>query len=166
MRKNCIRAALFLVLVGLLLLAPTRVLAGGNEKNAATARKLFEVALNQDNWDVYNEIHTADFIAHAGKRSVGLAEDLQSAKGWRRAFPDGHYSIDQILADGDYIVVRYTAHGANTAAGNGLPATGKTLELTAITVFRFADGKIAEEWTEYNMLSLLKQLGLVPPEMK
>jgi steroid delta-isomerase-like uncharacterized protein len=165
MRRNCVRAALFAALVGLLLLAPG-ALARGNEKNAATAKQLFEVALNQDNWDVYNEIHTADFIAHAGKKSAGLAEDLQSAKGWRQAFPDGHYSIDQIIADGDYVVVRYTARGANTSAGNGLPATGKTVELTAITVFRFANGKIAEEWTEYNMLSLLKQLGLVPPEMR
>jgi len=164
MRRNCIYAALLTTMVGLLLLAPTASVAGAsaNERNKAIARKLYEVALNQDNWDVYNEIHTPDFVAHAGKRSGSLAEDLQDAKGWRQAFPDGRYTIDQIVAEGDFVVVRFTGRGTNTGAGNGLPATGKTVELTGITVFRIANGKIAEEWTEYNKMSLLKQLGLVP----
>jgi len=158
------RTYILAVLSGLLLLAPLDSAARscGNEKNKAAARQLFEVALNQDNWDVYNELHTKDFVAHAGKRSASLAEDLQDAKGWRQAFPDGRYSVDQVLAEGDLVVVRFTGRGTNTGTGNGLPATGKPIELTAVTIFRFAGGKIAEEWTEYNMLSLLKQLGLAP----
>jgi len=168
MRRNRIYAALLTTILGLLLLAPTASVAGpsGNEQNKAAARKLFEVALNEDNWSVYNEIHTPDFVAHAGKRSGSLAEDLQDAKGWRQAFPDGRYTIDQVIAEGDFVVVRFTGRGTNTGAGNGLPATGKPVEVTGITIFRFVNGKIAEEWGEYDMLSLLKQLGLVPPEMR
>lgn len=160
MRKTYICALLF----GLLLLAPVDSLArsGGNEKNKAVARQLFEVALNQDNWNLYNEIHTQDFVAHAGKKSEGLAEDLKSAKGWRQAFPDGRYTVNQIVAEGDYVVVYFTGRGTNTGAGNGLPATGKPIELTGTTIFRFVKGKIAEEWTEYDRMSLMKQLGLMP----
>ena len=132
------------------------------EANKAVARRLFEVALNQDNWDVYNEIHSKDFVAHAGKRSEGLAGDLQDAKGWRQAFPDGQYTVDQVIAEGDRVVVQFTGRGTNTGTGNGLPATGKRIEVTGVTIFRIANGKIVEEWTEYNMLGLLRQLGLAP----
>jgi steroid delta-isomerase-like uncharacterized protein len=162
MRKTCICTVLF----GLLLLAPldsaARPCPGGNEKNKAVARQLYEVALNQDNWDVYNQVHTKDFVAHSGKRSATLAEDLESAKGWRQAFPDGQYSVDQIIAEGDFVVVHFTGRGTNTGTGHGLPATGKKVELTGVTIFRFVGGKIAEEWNEYDRMSLLKQLGLVP----
>jgi len=132
------------------------------EANKAVARRLFEVALNQDNWDVYNEIHSKDFVAHAGKRSVGLAEDLQDAKGWRQAFPDGQYMVDQVIAEGDRVVVQFTGRGTNTGTGNGLPATGKRIEVTGVTIFRIVHGKIVEEWSEYDMLGLLRQLGLAP----
>ena len=161
MRKTYILAVVF----GLLLLAPldSAARSSGIEKNKAVARQLFEVALNQDNWEVYNQIHTPDFIAHAGKRSETLAEDLQSAKGWRGAFPDGQYSVDKVIAEGDFVVVYFTGRGTNTGSGNGLPPTGKKIELTATTIFRIVHGKIAEEWTEYDRMSLMKQLGLVPP---
>ena len=150
------------VLLGLLLAWPLDLAASGcgNEKNKAVARRLFEVALNQDNWDVYNEVHTEDFIAHSGKKSGNLAQDLEDAKGWRLAFPDGRYTVDHVIAEGNFVVVHFTGRGTNTGAGNGLPATGKQIELSGITIFRMAGGKIAEEWTEYNKLSLLKQLGL------
>jgi steroid delta-isomerase-like uncharacterized protein len=136
------------------------------EANKAVARKLFEVALNQDNWDVYNQIHSKGFVAHAGKRSAELAEDLQAAQGWRQAFPDGQYTIDQVIAEGNMVMVRWTGRGTNTGEGNGLPATGKQIEATGITVFHIVGGKIVEEWNETDMLGLLRQLGLLPPRQQ
>jgi steroid delta-isomerase-like uncharacterized protein len=153
------------VLLAWLVVAP--LLAAPNpkesiERNKAVARKLFEVALNQDNWDVYNELHGKDFVVHSGKLTAGLAEDLRDAKGWRQAFPDGRYAINRVVAEGDFVVVHFTGRGTNTGAGNGLPATGKQLEVAGITIFRVVEGKIVEEWTEYDRLSLLTQLGLAP----
>jgi steroid delta-isomerase-like uncharacterized protein len=161
MRKNRWSALVlgFILLLSLSSAAKTNPL----EANKAVARKLFEVALNQDNWDVYNEIHSKDFVAHAGKRSATLAEDLQSAQGWRQAFPDGKYTIDQIIAEGDMVMVRWTGRGTNTGEGNGLPATGKPIEVTGITVLHIVGGKIVEEWNENDMLGLMRQLGLAPP---
>jgi steroid delta-isomerase-like uncharacterized protein len=160
MRKIYVLAVLF----GLLLLAPIGSAARscGNEKNRAVARQLYEVALNQDNWEVYNQIHTKNFVAHSGKKSATLAEDLEYAKGWRKAFPDGRYSVDQVIAEGDFVAVYFTGRGTNTGAGNSLPATGKEVELPGVTIFRFVGGKIAEEWNVYDRMSLLKQLGLAP----
>ena len=132
------------------------------EQNKAVARKLFDVALNQDNWEVYNEIHSKDFVAHAGRHGVDLAEDLQAAKNWRLAFPDGRYSINRVVAEGDFVVVQFTGRGTNTGPWHGLPATGKPLEIPGIGIYRIVEGKIVEEWVEYNMLSILKQLGLAP----
>jgi steroid delta-isomerase-like uncharacterized protein len=132
------------------------------EQNKAVARKLFEVALNQDNWAVYNEIHSKEFVAHAGRHSINLAEDLKAARSWRLAFPDGRYSIDRVVAEGDVVVVHFTGRGTNTGPWHGLPATGKSLEITGIGIYRVIEGKIVEEWVEYNMLSILKQLGLAP----
>lgn len=132
------------------------------ERNKTVARKLFEVALNQDNWEVYSEIHTKDFVAHAGRHSVDLAGDLQDAKGWRQAFPDGRYSIDRVIAEGDFVVVQFTGRGTNTGPWHGMPATGKPLEVSGVGIYHIVGGRIVEEWVEYNMLSILKQLGLAP----
>ena len=158
--------SVYAVLLALFLVAPLSAAPDPHqniEQNKAVARQLFEVALNQDNWDVYNEIHSADFVAHAGKLTAGLEEDLRDAKGWRQAFPDGRYSINFVVAEGDFVVVHFTGRGTNTGTWHGLPATGKQVEVAAISIFRIAGGKIVEEWTEYNKLSLLKQLGLAPP---
>jgi len=53
--------------------------------------------------------------------------------------------------------------GTNTGTGNGQPATGKTAELRGITIWRIVDGRIKEEWSAYNELSSMQQLGLMPP---
>jgi steroid delta-isomerase-like uncharacterized protein len=153
------------VVVALFLVAPRSAAPDSRqnvEQNKAVARQLFEVALNQDNWEVYNEIHSKDFVAHFGRHTGDLAEDLRDAKGWRQAFPDGRYSINRVVAEGDFVVVHFTGRGTNTGAWNDLPATGKPVEVVGITIFRIVGGKIVEEWTEYNKLSLLKQLGLAP----
>ena len=73
-------------------------------------------------------------------------------------------TVDLIVAEGDLVSVRWTARGTNTGTGNGIPATGRKVETSGITMFRFADGAIAEEWTAGNNLSLMRQLGLLPAQ--
>ena len=57
---------------------------------------------------------------------------------------------------------RWTARGTNTGTGNGIPATGKSVETSGCAIFRFEDGKVAEEWVSADSLSLMRQLGLLP----
>jgi steroid delta-isomerase-like uncharacterized protein len=149
--------------LAILIAAPAGADSPSLESSKAVARKLFEVVLNRDKWDLYQEIHSRGFVAHAGKKTAGLSEDLQSAKEWRKAFPDGTYTVDRVVAEDDMVVVQYTGRGTNTGSGNGIPITGKRVEVTGVTIFRISDGKIAEEWNESDMLGLMRQLGLLPP---
>jgi predicted ester cyclase len=68
-----------------------------------------------------------------------------------------------VVAEDDMVVVQYTGRDTNTDSGNGIPITGKRVEVTGVTIFRISDGKIAEEWNESDMLGLMSQLGLLPP---
>jgi steroid delta-isomerase-like uncharacterized protein len=133
------------------------------EQNKALARKLFEVALNHQDWEMYNQIHSKDFVAHEGKYSGNLADDLQSAKNWRLSFPDLKYSVDREIAEGDFVVVQYTFRGTNTGPWRGFPATAKPVERSGVVIFQIVEGKIVEEWVASDKLTIYKQLGLTPP---
>ncbi len=132
------------------------------EQNKAVARKLFEVALNHMDWEVYNQIHSKDFVGHAGKNSVDLAGDLQAAKSWRVSFPDLQYSVDRVIAEGDFVALQYTFSGTNTGPWNGFPATGKPVKRSGLIILHIVEGKIVEEWLSYDMLTIYRQLGLTP----
>lgn len=130
------------------------------EQNKTTARRVYEEGLSQGRFEVP---YTKDFIGHGGGAATFTHEQgMAEARGWRKAFPDLKVVVDLIVAEGDLVSVRWTARGTNTGSGNGIPATGKKVHTTGITMFRFADGAIAEEWTAGNSLSLMRQLGLLP----
>jgi steroid delta-isomerase-like uncharacterized protein len=67
-----------------------------------------------------------------------------------------------LIAEGDLVAIYWIARGTNTGTGNGLPATGKKAELAGITIWRIVDGKIKEEWSAFDELSMMQQLGLLP----
>jgi len=102
------------------------------------------------------------FVNHGLQRGLTLAEDMQALRGWHEAFPDLRMDIQQVIAEDDLVCVLWIAEGTNTGAGAGLPATGKQARLRGITIWRIVDGKITEEWSSFDQLSLLKQLGLFP----
>jgi predicted ester cyclase len=132
------------------------------ERNKMVARKVFTDVLERGDLEVGRAIHTPDFIAHAGSRTTGLEADLASARGWHDAFPGGSMTIGKLVAEGDLVAVFWNGRGTNTGAGNGLPATGRKVDVTGMTVFRFVRGRIAEEWNVTDQLTLLRQLGLLP----
>ena len=80
----------------------------------------------------------------------------------RSAFPDIHITIEDQFAEGDKSVVRWTAHGTHQGALQGRSPTGKQVTVTAVSIFRWANGMAEEAWTVYDQLSLLQQLGLMP----
>ena len=150
-----------------LLLAAISPAAGETaEKRKAVARRVFEEIFNQGRFEVANEIYAKDFVNHGVTRDVGLKEDQDAARGWRSAFPDLRTKIDKALVDGEFVTVLWSGEGTNTGEGNGLPATGKTLKGRGITIWRISGGKIREEWSEFDQLRILQQLGLMPPPEK
>ena len=134
------------------------VRAASVELNKSITRRVYEEGLNQGRFDVP---YAADFVGHGGRRTFTHADGMAEARGWREAFPDLRITVDRQVAERDLVAVRWTARGTNTGAGNGIPATGRAVQITGTTLFRMADGRIAEEWTCADSLGLMKQLGLV-----
>lgn len=129
------------------------------ELNKSVTRRVYEEGLNQGRFEVP---YSADFVGHGGRRTFTHADGMAEAKGWRKAFPDLKITVDKQVAERDLVAVRWTARGTNTGTGNGIPATGRSVEITGTTLFRMADGRIAEEWTCANSLGLMRQLGMLP----
>lgn len=127
--------------------------------NKAVTRRVYEEGLNQGRFEVP---YRADFVGHGGRNTFTQADGMAEARGWREAFPDLHITVEKQVAENDLVAVRWTARGTNTGTGNGIPATGKAVEITGTTLFRMDEGKIAEEWTCADSLGLMRQLELLP----
>jgi steroid delta-isomerase-like uncharacterized protein len=155
------RETLLLLALGIVSLSPS-VSAESAEKRKAVARRVFEEIFNQGKFEVADEIYAKDFVNHGVTRDIGLKEDQDTARGWRSAFPDLKMKVDKTLVDGEFVTVIWSGEGTNTGEGNGLPATGKKLKGRGITIWRIAGGKIREEWSEFDQLQILQQLGLMP----
>jgi predicted ester cyclase len=78
------------------------------------------------------------------------------------AFPDLHVTIEDMIAEGDKVVVRMTMHGTQQGPLGSIPPTGKQVALSTIDIVHIAGRQIAEEWGIDDRLGLLQQLGLVP----
>jgi steroid delta-isomerase-like uncharacterized protein len=154
------KRALMVVLA--MLLATTALAGGKQEKNKAVARRVFDEIFNQGKFEVADEIYAKDFVNHGQTRDADLKEDQDAARGWKAAAPDLKMTVELMVAEGDLVTVLWRAEGTNTGTGNGLPATGKVIKSRGITIWRIKDGKICEEWSAFDMLSIMQQLGLLP----
>ena len=134
------------------------------EQNKATAKRAFEEILSHGRFDLAEQLYANDFVNHGLHSNASLEEDQTALKGWHAAFPDVVIVPEKLIAEDDLVTIYWTARGTNTGTGNGLPATGKKAELAGITIWRIVDGKIKEEWSAFDQLSMMKQLGLLPAD--
>ena len=131
------------------------------EQNKALAKRAFDELLSKGQFELAEQLYAKDFINHGLHRNISLDEDQAALRGWHQAFPDIAIIPKKLIAEGDLVVVYWVARGTNTGTGNGLPATGKEVEQAGITIWRIVDGKIKEEWSAFDQLSMMKQLGLL-----
>ena len=131
------------------------------EQNKALAKRAFEELLSKGQFELAEQFYAKDFLNHGIHRDITFNEDQDFLRGWHQAFPDLSIVPEKLIADGDLVAVYWIARGTNTGAGNGLPATGKKVELSGITIWRIVKGKIKEEWSAFDQLSLMQQLGLL-----
>ena len=136
--------------------------AGPEARNKEVANRVVTEILSGGDFELASELYAPDFVNHGQTREVGLAEDQAAARGWKSAFPDMVMTADKLIAEGDLVTVLWSARGTNTGSGNGLPPTGKTLSGRGITIWKIVDGRIREEWSAFDQLSIMQQLGLVP----
>ena len=134
------------------------------EQNKAIIRRFYEEFFNQGKLEVADELHGADFKHY----DSGAPDPGGGPEGYKRrnavfmkAFPDRAVTIDDLVAEGDKVVTRSTLRATHTGDLPGVPATGKRVVVTAIIISRFQDGKIVEEWEDWNALGMLEQLGVL-----
>jgi steroid delta-isomerase-like uncharacterized protein len=133
------------------------------EENKALARRWCE-AFNTQNWAAIVAITAPDFVQHGAP--PGIAADLaghrQLMMALWTAFPDARQVNDELIAEGDKVVERYTVRGTHRGAFLGLPPTGKQVSVSALGIDRIKDAQIVETWISMDTLGLLQQLGALP----
>ena len=133
------------------------------EDNKATTRRFFEEVWNQGKLTVVDEFCAPSFIYHTPTGPIhGLEGFKQFATMYRTAFPDLHIPMEDMIAEADKVVTRWTARGTHKGDLMGIPPTGKQATTTGISIFSVANGKAVEQWANYDDLGLLQQLGVIP----
>jgi steroid delta-isomerase-like uncharacterized protein len=135
------------------------------EANKKTAKRIFEDGFNKGRFEVADELIHDDALGHdpaLPEPTRGPEGFKESVRGYREAFPDLHVSIDEQVAEGDFVATRWTARGTHKGELFGIAPTGKESIVTGITIDRFKDGKIAESHTNWDTLGLLQQIGAIP----
>ena len=135
------------------------------ETNKATVRRWITEGWNKGNLSLVDEMYTPDFVQHDPGSPVPVTSH-EALKGYvtvfRTAIPDLQFTIDDLVAEADKVLWRFTARGTQTGALMAIPPTGRSATVTGMVLFRFANGKIAEVWVNVDNLGLLQQLGVVP----
>ncbi len=138
------------------------------EENKAIIRRWIEEAWNKGNVDVADELYTADFKAKDSNDPTKVLRGPEGIKQYviesRAAFPDIRFTIDHLVAEGDTVVGAFTIRGTHKGDLFGIPPTGKSAVFSAVDIWRFEGGKIAERHLAVmDRLSILQQLGIIPP---
>jgi len=135
------------------------------EVNKAAERRLIEEMWNKHNPGAVDEFIAPDLIEHNPILGIGPGRD-----GFRKAlelifatFPDLHIILEDVIGEGDKVITRWTGRTTHVREFMGIPPTNKQLVIEGIDIFRYANGKRAESWHQWDQLGMMQQLGAVPP---
>ena len=133
------------------------------EENKALYRRYVE-AWNKHNVAAMEELYAPDFVVHgpAAFGDMDLAAMKLLTAAWYAAFPDQHYTVEDLIAEGDKVVCRFTCRGTHQGEFMGIPPTGNVVTYTGIHISRVAGGKCVEDWRSADVLGFLQQLGAIP----
>jgi predicted ester cyclase len=131
--------------------------------NEALVRRFFEEFCNQRRGEIADELVAAHYESHGPQAPPAHGPDgLRARVGLYQDAVDGHWNVEEIISCGDRVIARWTGTGTHRGELMGIDPTGRPISVDAISIFRIAEGKIAEEWTVWDALGLLQQVGAVP----
>ena len=135
------------------------------EQNKAIVRQMVEEIFNRGNMSRADEFLAPDFVERE-ELPPGIPRDREGVKQltamMRSAFPDFKATIDDIVAEGDKVVIRQTWSGTHKGEFMGVPPTGKSVSFGVIDILRIAGGKCVEHWGQMDNMGLMQQLGVIP----
>lgn len=136
-----------------------------SEQTKAAFARFIEEFFNRGNYAVADEMFAPNFVEHE-QLPGGLPPTADGVKqmtaALRAAFPDFKATVDDMIAEGDRVVVRQTWSGTQKGEFMGVPATGKRISWGVIDIVRYADGKVAEHWGQMDAMGMMMQLGAIP----
>lgn len=136
-----------------------------SEKHETLFRRFFEELWDQHHMEIIDELVAENHVDHtAGSPPLPAGPEgvKQFASIYFTAFPDIRSSVEEIFADGERVVVRWKAWGTHAGHLLSIAPTNKPVTITGITIAHFANGQIVEQWTNFDNLGLLQQVGVVP----
>jgi steroid delta-isomerase-like uncharacterized protein len=149
--------------------SPSEVTGESSDPAANEAMVLYFVQefWNEQNVAGLDYTHSPDFIGH-NPVIPGSPLPVQMYKHvcllHLAAFPDFRVTVDNIMAEADKVAVRWTVNGTHLGPLMGIPPTARAVEFTGMTTYRFADGKIVENWWSYDALGMMQQITAPEPE--
>ena len=133
-----------------------------SEENKALVRHFVEEFWNQADTTTVDELMAPDAAIHMPTGEVVDPEGLKRfAAMWRESFPDWHSSFEELIAEGEKVAERWTGRGTHRGELQGIPPTGKRVEVPGSVFYRIVGGKIVEFRGQLDMMSLMQQLGAV-----
>ena len=133
------------------------------EQQKMIIQRWVEEAWNNGNLAIADEVYSTDYLLHDPASPIHGPEALkQFVATFRTAYPDIHTTIEDMIAEGNKVVWRYTVRGTHKGEFMGIAPTGKSITLTGILISRFVGDKVVEDWNNYDALGMMQQLGVIP----
>ena len=135
------------------------------ENNKALTRRFYDEVINQGNLDLIDELVSEDFVEHEefpGLPTTGPAAPKAALGMFMAAFPDLRFTPDEMIAEGDKVVVQATMSGTHKGEFMGIPPTNKSFKVHAIDIVEIHDGKATAHWGLVDQGGMMEQLGLAP----
>ena len=135
------------------------------QQNKALARRFMDEVWNKGNLNFIDEVTDPNFVSHdpAGPEDMGGGVEgaKQFVEMYRNAFPDTQMSVEDVIAEGDKVVTRWTVRATHQGELMGIPPSGNRVEVTGISIDRIEGGKFVETWSNYDALGIMQQLGVM-----
>jgi steroid delta-isomerase-like uncharacterized protein len=134
------------------------------EDNKAKTRRFMDEAFNKGNMKVADELLSPNIVEHNPfpGQEPGVQGFKKGLTELRQAFPDLHITVDDMLADGDKVIIRSTMTGTHKGSFMNMPATGKQIKVEGIDIVRIKDGQAVDHWGITDIMTMMQQLGAVP----
>ena len=142
-------------------------MATEQENNKALVLEMYEEVWNKGHYDYIENVVSPDFIDHPPKRFFTVPDRgrealYEAALAFRSGFPDFHDENIEIVAEGDRVVYLGRITGTHTAKFFQFGPTGNAVNILGINDFRMRDGKIIERWGIFDVLAMMRQMGIIP----
>ena len=133
------------------------------EERENLIRRTNDELWNKGNVDVCDDVFATYCSIHDPSFPIDGVNGLKDqARQLRAAQPDLHLDVHDVLVAGDMTAIRFTMGGTATGEFRGLPATGKSYAMSGMTIDKWENDRIVEQWTNYDLLGALQQVGIIP----